>query len=397
MKIRDLTKLSTRMFKARTSRTFLTILGMGVGIGAILFLVSLGYGIQKALLETITTADSLLSLDVYPSKNEESIGSDSIEKIKNVPGVIQVSPVYDSSIQAKYENTISDSRGLIIDLNYLKLSGIKIINGSEIDDNESQGIVISPTFSKLFDREPNDMIGESITVSVKYIENINGEKRTKKVDLVDPYKIIGVADVKDNLIFINELSIKNSIDITEYSRLKIKCKSSQDVSAVRDNLAAEGFIVSALSDIVTQADKVFGIVRIILGFFGMIALLVSAIGMFNTMTVTLLERTEEIGIMKSIGAYDRDILYMFVYESTIMGFLGGIFGILLGIVGAKIFNFFVNIIAQRFGGDTVNLFYFPIWFLGFILLSATVVGFITGIIPAKRASSTDPLDALRYK
>jgi putative ABC transport system permease protein len=88
---------------------------------------------------------------------------------------------------------------------------------------------------------------------------------------------------------------------------------------------------------------------------------------------------------------------MFVFESTIMGFLGGICGIFLGIIGSKIFNFILNLIATNFGGSAVNIFYFPLWFLGFILFSATAVGFFTGIIPAKRASSIDPLEALRYK
>ena len=88
MKFGDLLELSTRMFKARTSRTLLTIFGMGVGIGAILFLVSLGYGLQKTLLEKITTADLLLTLDVTEAKAElKSLNSDMIDKIKEIKGV----------------------------------------------------------------------------------------------------------------------------------------------------------------------------------------------------------------------------------------------------------------------------------------------------------------------
>src|SRR4030042_1678988 len=101
----DLLKLSTRMFRARTSRTFLTILGMGVGIGAILFLVSLGYGLQNTLLEKITTSDSLLTLDVAEDKSQASkFDQETLEKIKRIPGVAEISPAYNLSSQGKMEN-----------------------------------------------------------------------------------------------------------------------------------------------------------------------------------------------------------------------------------------------------------------------------------------------------
>lgn len=397
MKFRQLAKLSTRMFKARTSRTLLTILGMGVGIGAILFLVALGYGIQKALLETITTSDSLLSLDVYPGKTEEDITADNIEKIKQIDGVDLISPVMDTNIQVKFNGVVSDSVAMIVDSDFMRLNGTKIQNGSEINNNEPNGILISPTFAKLFEKGADEMLGQEISISLKNYGSEEGQKKNKSSSFTSSYKIIGILDSKDNTAYLNMKSFEGVLDVKNYSKLKVKCRDSQSVTSVRENISQNGFIVSALSDVVRQADKVFAIVRIILGFFGMIALLVSAIGMFNTMTVALLERTEEIGIMKSIGAYDSDILSMFVFESTLMGFLGGICGIILGIAGSKSFNFLINLIATNFGGSKTNLFYFPIWFLGFILFSATVVGFFTGIIPARRASSVDPLEALRYK
>jgi ABC-type antimicrobial peptide transport system permease subunit len=397
MKFRHVAKLSTRMFKARTSRTLLTILGMGVGIGAILFLVSMGYGIQRALLETITTSDSLLSLDVYPGKTEDAITLDNIENIKQIEGVDIVSPAMDTNIQVKFNGVVSDSMAMIIDSDFMRLNGTKIQSGLEINDNDPNGMLISPTFAKLFEKEASEMLGQEISISLKNYGKEDSQKTGKSVNFTSSYKIIGILDSKDNTAYLNAKSFESVPDAKSYSKLKVKCRDSQSVEAVRGKISESGFIVSALSDIVRQADKVFAIVRIILGFFGMIALLVSAIGMFNTMTVALLERTEEIGIMKSIGAYDSDILAMFVFESTVMGFLGGICGVILGVAGAKLFNFVINLIATNFGGSAVSLFYFPLWFLGFILFSATVVGFFTGIVPAKRASSVDPLDALRYK
>ena len=136
MNILDLLKLSTRMFKARTTRTLLTILGMGVGIGAILFLVGLGYGIQKTLLETITTADSLLALDVYPGDARTVINADDINSIKSIDGVTEISPVFETMGQMKYNNLVSDSKILAVDTDFIKLDGIKISQGYDINNNE---------------------------------------------------------------------------------------------------------------------------------------------------------------------------------------------------------------------------------------------------------------------
>jgi ABC-type antimicrobial peptide transport system permease subunit len=169
------------------------------------------------------------------------------------------------------------------------------------------------------------------------------------------------------------------------------------MGVIRDALLSYGLLVSSLSDTVDQANQIFRIVQMILMLFGIIALVVSAIGMFNTMTITLLERTEEIGIMKSIGASDASISAMFFMESAIMGFLGGCMGIFIGWIGGIGFNAIINFVASKFGGQSVSLFYSPLWFMLSILAFSAIVGFFTGLVPARRASKIDPLDALRYK
>ena len=125
--------------------------------------------------------------------------------------------------------------------------------------------------------------------------------------------------------------------------------------------------------------------------------MVSAIGMFNTMTVTLLERTAEIGIMRTLGASSGDIKILFISEAVIVGFLGGIMGILFGLTIGFVLNGAMNVAASSFGGKSVSLFSFPIPFLLFIASFSAIVGFMTGVFPAKRAAELNPLDAIRYK
>jgi putative ABC transport system permease protein len=134
-----------------------------------------------------------------------------------------------------------------------------------------------------------------------------------------------------------------------------------------------------------------------LAVFGGIALVVSAIGMFNTMTVTLLERTGEIGIMRTIGASPTDIKILFIAEAVIVGFLGGMVGMGIGVSVGLIVNFFINLAATSFGGKAIQLFRFPFLFLLFITAFSAIVGFLTGVFPARRAAQLSPLEAIRYK
>ena len=115
------------------------------------------------------------------------------------------------------------------------------------------------------------------------------------------------------------------------------------------------------------------------------------------MTVTLLERTNEIGNMRTIGASPRDIKILFLSESVVVGFLGGVIGILIGVIIGVGLNLILNAVASHFGGVAVRLFRYQWLFLIFIATFSGVVGFLTGLFPAKRASGLNPLDAIRYK
>ena len=401
MKISDAIGLSTRMFKARRLRTFLTILGMSVGIGAILFLVSLGYGLQKALLDRITTSDSLLTLDVTAVKSDAVVLDQAmLEKIKTIPGVENASPAFQVAAQGSYNDVSLDLVALGTTPIYLRLSGIKLSQGTSLSDTEPYHILISSSLAGVLEENPSDIIGKNIDLNFFLSQDSTGNSSSnsspEKVSATGQYIISGIFPSEESNIYIHANSFPQD-RITTYAQLKVKCKTSGEMAIVREQILNQGLMVSSLSDTVDQANKIFQVIQIILSSFGVVALVVSAIGMFNTMTIALLERTEEIGIMKSIGAYDSNISTLFILESMIMGSLGGILGVLLGLLGGWGMNFAVNFLAVRLGGQAVTLFYSPPWFVGLIIIFSTLVGLVTGSIPARRASKIDPLDALRYK
>ncbi|PIU09029.1 MAG: hypothetical protein COZ85_00920 [Candidatus Moranbacteria bacterium CG_4_8_14_3_um_filter_34_16] len=407
MKFRDLFLLSTRMFKARTSRTFLTILGMSVGIGAIIFLVSLGYGLQNTLLEKITTSDSLLTLDVSSQRGGEAkLNLETIQEIKKIENVDIISPSFQLESQGKMNDLTTDLPVTVVDSDYLKLGGIKLVEGRLINNDEISGIIISSSVAQIFNKTPAEIIGKEMNFIffIPFEEEGNGktesEKKQKdrqeKYEPKEKFKIIGVLESDDSTVYVNS-RVVGDINPKEFAQAKVKCMKSEKMAEISEKIAKIGFVVSSLSETVDQANKIFRVVKVVLMLFGVIALVVSAIGMFNTMTITLLERTEEIGIMKAIGASDSMISLMFVMEASIMGFLGGLLGVIIGWMEGEIFNFAVNMVAVHFGGQKVDLFFSPIWFIMSVIIFSTIVGFLTGVIPARRASKIDTLDALRYK
>ncbi len=408
MKSSDLFNLSTRMFKARTSRTLLTVLGMSIGIAAILFLVSFGYGLQKTLLERITTSDSLLSLDISETKSGAvKLDKEMIRGIEAMPGVEEVSPAFQIATQGHIDDLSADLVTIGSKPSYLKLGGFKPTSGILFSDNDQAGVVISSSIAQVFGKSVEEIMGKEITFSFfipvvsssNTNQDVNAEQAQadlKRIDSDKKFKIVGVIDGQDNIVYLNSIALSD-LNIDRYGQAKVKCKSTAEMTIVRDKILESGLLASSLSDTVDQANQIFRVVQIVLMLFGVIALFVSAIGMFNTMTITLMERTEEIGIMKSIGASDTEISLMFFMESAIMGFLGGISGVTIGWLGGIFFNTIINLVAARFGGEKVSLFYSPLWFVLSIIGFSTVVGFFTGLVPARRASKIDPLDALRYK
>jgi putative ABC transport system permease protein len=137
--------------------------------------------------------------------------------------------------------------------------------------------------------------------------------------------------------------------------------------------------------------------RFVLASIGLIALAVASLGMFNTLTVSLLERTREIGGMKVIGMVSEEIQDLFLAEAMIMGFAGGIGGIILGFLLGQLTSFVISIFSITQGLGYLQVTYIPLSFVIFILLISFIVGIVTGLYPARRARNTSALNALRYE
>lgn len=402
MKLIDIFRLSTRMFRTNKLRTILTILGIAVGIGTILFLVSLGFGLQKILIEQLASSDALLSMDIITDPSSLiKLDKNNLEKIKSIAGVAEVSPMFALGGQMK----INDQNGDIpyiyfASASYVRLAGIKATKGQVFTNDNDNKIIITTAVLKMFNLTDEEILGKQATFTLLVPQKNKEGDYSDEIEEKQISKTFEIAGIMDddtmNSVYIPINSVDN-LEAPYYSNVKIKAASQDTIPTVKEEIEKLGFTVSAMSETIADANKIFAAINVILSVFGAVALVVSAIGMFNTMTIALLERTQEIGIMKSIGASRRDIWKMFLAESVIIGTLGGSAGIVIGYLGKFLFNLGLNTLASTMGGQQIDLFYTPIEFVLFIMFFSTTVGILTGLYPAKRASQLNPLEALRYK
>ena len=369
---------------------------MGVGIAAILIFVSLGYGLQKTMLSQITTEESLLTLDVSsPDSDILPIDQKAVSQISKINRVEEIDPMTTLPGQISLGNLTSNVDLNVCSPSYLKLGGISPQTGRPFSKEDE--IVVSSAVAESFGLEKKEILNKKARINVFLVQKAGEGEKVESVSLKKEFLIAGVIDDQTMVYAYLPISALKDVKISAFNELKVKVENSRFLKEVSDKITAMGFLVSSLSETVEEANKVFTAIQVILGSFGVVALLVAAIGMANTMTVSLLERTNEIGIMKAIGASDRDVRWMFLVESMAIALLGGLTGIGLNFLLTKILNFSFNVLAKNLGGKEVVLFFTPFWFMALIIAFSVFVGVFSGFFPAKRAAQMDPLEALRYK
>src|SRR5262245_17467369 len=181
-----------------------------------------------------------------------------------------------------------------------------------------------------------------------------------------------------------------------YPSAVVRVAAARSTQDVEDQIKKMGFSAFSLNDALQGAKRAFIILDIVLSLIGSIALAVSSLGIVNTMVMSILERTREIGIMKAIGGSDGDIRRIFLIEASAIGLFGGVSGVVLGWLVGRIINFGANVYIQQQGGTPGNLFSLPFWLIGGAIAFSISISLIAGSYPAARAARLDPIRALRH-
>jgi ABC-type antimicrobial peptide transport system permease subunit len=237
---------------------------------------------------------------------------------------------------------------------------------------------------------PEDAIGQEVflTVPIK-----SGDINTK---IEDDFEIVGIIGTgSGSEVFLPSHLVSNA-GLTSFTQVKLVVDENENVEAVRSQIESQGFETQSPIDTITEINQVFKYFNFILVGFGAIGMIVAILGMFNTLTISLLERTKEIGLMIALGARSRDMNRLFVLEATILSLVGAVVGIVLSIILGFIINLVMNFYAKGRGvTDSFSVFSNPWWLMLGMIVFMVFVGLIVVFFPARRAEHISPIEALR--
>lgn len=263
--------------------------------------------------------------------------------------------------------------------------------------NSLRQAVVNKAILTLLGLSEEQAVGQSITLTFVAVgELIEGEAQRIE-STPTTYEIVGITPEEDTPVVYVPLMELRSLGLNRFSQVKVIASSQNELQSVRSSIEAMGYGTVSVVDTVAQIDNLFGSFRLLLGIIGLVALSVAALGMFNTLTVSLLERTREVGLLKAMGMKTEEVRELFLTESMIMGFYGGVLGLIIGIGLGKLLSIALSSIAIARGVGFVDVSAVPFSFVLVIVLLAIVVGIITGYFPARRATKISALNALRYE
>lgn len=390
----ELTELALKNLFFKKFRTIVTIIGVGVGTGFVLLLLSLGYGFEKIVVEQISTAQNLNQVDAYPKVGSLLVLNDElIEKILNVKGVDTIYKIKNFAGRLNYKGSTADVVVYGVEDQYLENGPSRKVSGEYLtQESEDNEMLVNTEYLNLFGFDREEIIGQQLEMDIVKAEPSEEES-------IQPVKVTVVGVIEDDYPPVAYLKMTSVSQYTDenYSQATILVNKETSMDNVRKQIESLGLETFSVMDTINQVETMFGYVRYGLLFFGIVAFSISFLGMINTLVVSFLERTREVGLMKIVGMKKKEIMKIFISESMLIGFLGGILGILVGIVSGYIVSLIIYLFSATKGVDFILLSHIPSYVIVLVVICTTLLGFVTGLYPANRAIKIPPLDAIRYE
>lgn len=386
--------MSWRNLSTKKLRSFLTILGVIIGIGAIFFLLSLGLGLQNLVTKEVVGNTSIRSVDVSsPNSKIIKLDSDNVEKIANLPQVDKAGASYSFASSIAYDKSEVDAVAYGINKDYQDLSNFQVAKGRLLSADEGDGVFVNTSLlSAIGVSDQGKIIDKQIDIKIPLQETRDG----KGGELNQKFKVVGVINSGSGSEIFIPARLLDQAGAVQYTQVKLLAKDGSNVDNIRKQIESMGFETSSPADTIDEINQMFKYFNIILVGFGAIGMIVAVLGMFNTLTISLLERTREIGLMLALGARRKDMRILFILESVLLSLIGSILGILMASIAGTTVNIAMNSVAKGRGvTEKFNLFSAPLWLIGSLVLFMVFVGIIVVLLPARRAEKINPIDALR--
>ncbi len=418
MNNKDLISMAGQNLWRRKLRTFLTILGVMIGTSSIVTMLSLGFGMSKSLEDQISSWGSLTTITVHqgmgpsgPSSSSGKLNKAAVSSFKQIPNVVGVNATKESYGKLLIGRNEASSQIIGMEPESMELFDFPIVEGRGLNSSDKLAVVFGGSMVDNFYNPRNYQPASNINPmkdKVKLAFESDGSSPNKKPKEYS-VKVVGVLSPDDfetsygvymPIKELEKIIAENSRDkkkSAEFDSIKVKVADMNKVEDVQNAIKDLGYEAYSLTQELKSMKQGSLVMQAVLGSIGAISLLVAAIGITNTMIMSIYERTKEIGIMKVIGASIKDIKKLFLLEAGLIGFLGG----LVGLSFSYIVSFLLNTIASGFiagmlpGGEGSKISIIPpVLALGAMAFSI-LIGLIAGYFPAKRAMNLSALEAIR--
>jgi putative ABC transport system permease protein len=459
MKIFDLNELAWQNLREAFLRNSLTTMGIAVGVASLVAMLSLGIGLQDMINRRLERGGLFDSVIVRPQLNvirpgqqarnrvlgreatpevpPARLDADARQKLAQIPNVVEVYP----EIRFTGDMRLGDE-GRLTDVTSLPPSSasndaFEGMLGHFFSSADAHEIILqtetAESLAQIENKHAADMLGTTIVLRYPGRQRLPAQAGNTPADAVMgfsvvsseiPLKIVGIVNAEVvfsaggafarsgaflPLAVAEDLRVVQGNDTREvlgnslasageqYPSLTIRVERASDVPAVQDAVKNMGFSTFSLLDLTRSLRRVFAILDLLLGIFGSLALAVASLGIVNTLVMAILERRREIGVLKALGASDRDVKQLFFAEASVMGLAGGAFGVLLGWGIGRIIQFVTAEYLQRQGIPAENIWLVPWWLVLGAMIFSLGVSLAAGIYPASRAARLDPVEALRFE
>ncbi len=475
MRISDLISMTMRNLLRRKARTLLTMMGVVVGTCAIVVMVSLGLAMNKSMEESLAQMGDLTQITIQnygSSPDKPTLNDAALQQVKKLEGVIAVTPFADApwmnmNIYAgrndKYKMSMYSVKGVYSDAlanfgykaekgqmlsksaNLKKEVNILFGNQSPYDFEDTKRSWRNNRVSAVPDENGNmpdpfvDVLNDKLTMKLESQEtDENGDPKYPAVTRVanvtgilaadssvgyetSYYCFMDIEDLRElykeykrtnKIRDTKDPNSRNTNTLENYSEVKVKVSDIDLVSEVDKAIKAMGFDTYSLESIREPMQKQMQQQQLFLGSLAAISLLVAAIGITNTMIMSIYERTREIGVMKVLGCKIGNIRAVFLMEAGVIGFCGGLMGVAISLGISKILNYlsmsgglsgengnFLTSLMGGIGGMTTGseLSIIPPWLMAAAIAFATVIGLVSGFYPANRAVKISALEAIKHE
>ena len=450
MRISDYIEQSFSNLWKMKLRTLLTIFGVMIGIGSLVSMFSFGQGIQDNVTETFNELQLFNYVSVYSRSernqlirsSEESNAPKQAERqmqilddafirdVTEIEGVESVFPEVRFPAMIRFNEEEKFSLVQVLPADICQSGLMKLRAGKPYTPADSNALIISDSLLRRMKvKEPETIIGQEIEIStltvdlsLSNIPNIVSFLMGKGLPFSRQSYLFTIVGVTERMGFAGPMPVRSDVFIKPaesenmkklsltsiwdlfqssqqakgYSMVNIKLSSTKYIEPVKAQMEDRGFRTFALIDHLEEIKTGFIFLNMFLFAIGMIAITVAALGIINTMVMSIMERYKEIGIMKAVGASDSDVKKIFLFESGAIGFFGGLLGLILGWLVSVIINQIINYFMAKQGVPYMDYFSFRWWLVSGAIVFSILISLAAGIYPTLRAARVDPVVALRH-